>query len=276
MTKFRIAWITDPHLNFLRPEALKSFIKDIKLQDPTDVFITGDIAEAPSLVTYLELLDDCLQIPIWFVLGNHDYYRGSIKKVREKMVEMTQGDNNLCWMPRTDYQKLSDKTAVVGVDGWCDGRLGDAEGSRVLMNDWRLIKELRDLGNFNSDPYYKDKLLPYTRELADKEAKELRPKLDLALERFEHVYVLTHVPPWKEATWHEGNHSDDDWLPWFSCKAVGAAIEGAASRYPDKDVTVLCGHTHGSGESQITDNVRAITAGANYGAPKVDRIIEVE
>lgn len=36
-----------------------------------------------------------------------------------------------------------------------------------------------------------------------------------------------HVPPFREASWHQGRISDDDWLPHFTCKAVGDVLREA-------------------------------------------------
>ena len=45
---------------------------------------------------------------------------------------------------------------------------------------------------------------------------------------------------------------------------------------PDRQMTVLCGHTHGSGEAKILPNLRVLTGGAVYGKPRVQRVIELE
>ena len=41
-------------------------------------------------------------------------------------------------------------------------------------------------------------------------------------------------------------------------------------------MTVLCGHTHGSGEAQILPNLRVLTGGAVCGKPWVQRVLEIE
>jgi hypothetical protein len=41
-------------------------------------------------------------------------------------------------------------------------------------------------------------------------------------------------------------------------------------------MTVLCGHTHSSGEAQILPNLRVLTGGAVYGKPALQRVLEVE
>jgi hypothetical protein len=42
-----------------------------------------------------------------------------------------------------------------------------------------------------------------------------------------------------------------------------------------KQMTVICGHTHGAGEAQILPNLRVLTGGAEYGNPVKQRVLEV-
>ena len=77
----RAAWTTDIHLNFLKEKRRKVFFREISAQNPDMVFITGDIAEAPTLSFHLQEMAECIQKPLYFVLGNHDYYYGSIEDV---------------------------------------------------------------------------------------------------------------------------------------------------------------------------------------------------
>jgi hypothetical protein len=69
--------------------------------------------------------------------------------------------------------------------------------------------------------------------------------------------------------------SDDTWLPFFTCRAVGDALRDAMSAAPDGRMTVLCGHTHGSGEAGILPDLRVPTGGAAYGKPWVQQVLEV-
>jgi len=89
-----------------------------------------------------------------------------------------------------------------------------------------------------------------------------------------HVVVVTHVPPFREAAWHEGRPSNDDWVPWFACKATGEAIVACARDCPRTEFIVLCGHTHGAGIHSPAANVMVHTAVAEYGAPGVQRLFE--
>jgi hypothetical protein len=44
----------------------------------------------------------------------------------------------------------------------------------------------------------------------------------------------------------------------------------------DRRMTVLCGHTHGDGEAQVSSNIRVLTGGAIYTQPVIQRVLEVE
>ena len=49
----RATWLTDIHLNFLRPLALKAFYDRLKAEQPDVLLITGDIAESDSVGRFL-------------------------------------------------------------------------------------------------------------------------------------------------------------------------------------------------------------------------------
>jgi 3',5'-cyclic-AMP phosphodiesterase len=53
-------------------------------------------------------------------------------------------------------------------------------------------------------------------------------------------------------------------------------LAGAMKRWPGRKMTVLCGHTHGSGEAKILPNLNVLTGGAEYGTPVVQRILEID
>jgi Icc-related predicted phosphoesterase len=94
------------------------------------------------------------------------------------------------------------------------------------------------------------------------------------LDRYKEVVMLTHVPPLREACWHEGNISDDEWAPHFTCKAVGDVLLEVMPDYPDHSLMVLCGHTHGRGETHPLPNLRILTGAAQYGNPDIEQIFQ--
>lgn len=44
---------------------------------------------------------------------------------------------------------------------------------------------------------------------------------------------------------------------------------------PDRDLTVLCGHTHGRGYVEVLPNLRVKTGGATYGSPAIEEVLTV-
>ena len=46
----RCSWLTDIHLNFLKPLALKGFYDRVKAERPDALLISGDIAESDTVV----------------------------------------------------------------------------------------------------------------------------------------------------------------------------------------------------------------------------------
>jgi Icc-related predicted phosphoesterase len=264
----KLAWATDIHLNFLDDDGVRSFRREIARQSPNALLLAGDIAEAGSLEKYLLLLGGTLNVPVYFVLGNHDFYGGRISSVREAMRQLTRKDpQRFAWLPAAGVVRLTDTTALVGVDGWGDGCLGNYSGSKIELNDWLQIDELKFLD--------KSMRLKKLRNLGLESADLLRKLLDEALAKYSRVIVLTHVPPFKETCWHEGKISDDEWLPWFTCRAVGDALVAAAEKHADKHIAVYCGHTHGGGFAEIRNNLIVHTGSAEYGKPSTQPAIDL-
>lgn len=265
--QLRFAWITDPHLNFLEPHDLARFFAEMREQaaEFDGFLVTGDIGEAPSVVELLKQWDDRVGKPTYFVLGNHDFYFGSIAEVRTQVDRLCAARPGLHYLTHRGVIEVGRQTALVGHDGWADARSGDYERSYVMMNDYRLIAELAGVG--------KRERWPLLKEMGDQAADHLRRVLGDAVSRFDNVWVATHVPPLREACWHEGQISDDEWAPHFTCLAVGDVLLQTADAHPHCRLEVFCGHTHGEGVTQPRPNLTIHTGGAVYGSPRIDRVI---
>ncbi len=73
----------------------------------------------------------------------------------------------------------------------------------------------------------------------------------------------------------QGRTSADDFLPYFSSKAIGDVMQKVMQTHPRSYLLVLCGHTHGDGQLQVLDNLRVLTGDAEYGKLKLLRRLEV-
>ena len=278
----RVAWATDIHLDFLADEQVRAFAAALAEPQPEAVVLSGDLSHAELLEHHLRLLLDVLRCPVYFVLGNHDYYGSSIVDVRQAIALLCARRGRLRWLPACGVVSLSEETALIGVDGWADARLGDLVGTNVVLNDFFHIAELAA----TLDPQVRARpaLLrgsergPLHRALQDlgaAEAARCEQLLSAALASHSQVLVVTHVPPFAAACWHEGRLSDDNWLPYFTCAALGEVLRAQALAHPGRTITVLCGHTHGAGEAQIEPNLRVLTGAAVYRRPQLQRVLEL-
>jgi 3',5'-cyclic AMP phosphodiesterase CpdA len=261
----RLGWATDIHLNFLRDAELADFCQALCRSQADAFLITGDIAEAASVVRFLEGVDRAVGRPIYFVLGNHDYYGGSVANVRAAVSGMCDRSERLRWLGAGGIVELTPDIALVGHDGWADGRAGDWDHSTVMLNDYVLIWDLVGLRMGDR--------LKRMQRLAAESADALAELLPRALARYRRVVVGTHVPPLREACWHDGKISDDNWLPHFTSIAMGDALMGAARAHPESELLVLCGHTHGAGVTRPLPNLEVRTGGAEYGAPALADVL---
>jgi len=264
----RLAWLTDIHLDFLTLQHIQDFCYKA-LESKADAFIIGgDISVAPALHTHLRILEHYWKRPIYFVLGNHDYYRGSIKDVRGALPSFLSKHDNLHWLLLEGVVRLSDSTALIGHGCWADGRLGLGSASEIMLNDYALIEELTGLGQVA--------LFRKLNVLGDRAAAELQPVLQEALANYSEVIAVTHVPPFEESAAYNHHISDGQFLPHFVCHAVGEMMRDEMRRHPEQKLTVLCGHTHGAGEAHIAENLVVKTGGARYRYPEVQQVITVE
>jgi Icc-related predicted phosphoesterase len=264
----RIVWLTDLHLEFVDTEAALDFIDQIAALSPDLVLIGGDTGTARNLGVFLRAFDERIQRPIFFVLGNHDFYHGSVKQIHSLADEISESSQWLRWLTTQGIVEITSSTCLLGHDSWADGRLGNGSNSQVELNDYYLIKEFAGLSR--QERYRK------MGDLGDLVANHFRRLLPLACASYQNILLLTHVPPFREACWHEGGISDDEFLPHFTCKAVGDTLRATMLQNPQTDLTVLCGHTHGYGEVDILPNLHIKTGDAEYGQPKMQEMMAIE
>lgn len=267
----KLAWLTDIHLNFLDSDKRNNFYQEIFNACCDAVLISGDIAEAPSLVELLNEMSVTIKKPIYFVLGNHDYYYDQIKEVKKKMIALSKEKSQLYWLPACGIQNLSNHSILLGQDGWADARLGDYVNSKVSLNDSRMIVDL-----FQAKIIGKFQLLDKMQQLADLDAIQMQVDLLKAVNQNpKRVIVLTHIPPFKEACMHNGEISSEDSLPYFSSKVVGDVLMKVAEENPAIEFLVLCGHTHNEAKYQPIGNLIVKVGRAEYNQPLIQKIISV-
>src|SRR5438067_12136053 len=103
--------MTDLHLNFLRPLALKAFYGKVAAERPDALLVTGDTGEGDTVAGFLA--DLAAIAPVYFVLGNHDFYRATIRDVRDRV----RTNPRATWLPPKGPIQLTDRGVRIGVGG---------------------------------------------------------------------------------------------------------------------------------------------------------------
>jgi 3',5'-cyclic AMP phosphodiesterase CpdA len=261
----RLAWATDLHLDSVDLADVEAFCDSIKADNVAALVLSGDIAEARNVVEWLELLHSRLRLPIHFVLGNHDFYGSDIATVRGLVSSL---DNpHISYLPSTGPVQLTPEVALVGHDGWGDCRIGDLKNFELLRDCFEIrdLSETMDLGTLRAGNLKRGRLRRKLQALGQDSAEALAPHVHQAARNSESVLVVTHVPPFREACWHDGSISAPTWLPGFTCKAVGDMLIRVSEEAATKHFTTLCGHTHGFGHVRMRRNLDVHTGFGDYG-----------
>jgi UDP-2,3-diacylglucosamine pyrophosphatase LpxH len=264
-----LVFATDIHLNFCDEAKIRRFAKSVLSKEPTALALGGDLSEAPQLEMHLRYLEMCLEgLPMYFVCGNHDYYHGSVKNVREGLRSRFKTGKSI-WLPTAGVVTLSPGAALVGHDGWYDGGYpehGDWFQSRLGMSDYQIIQEL-------SSPQCPNKHMRYAamQKLARQGAKHIRKFLPRAFETYDKVFYVTHVSPFAETSLGLNKRmSDRDWMPSFCTRLSGEALMEVMKKMPaEKKLIVLCGHSHTEAWHRPLPNLYCYCGKARYGQPAV-------
>jgi hypothetical protein len=262
-----ILWTSDPHLDHASDPARAGYRNQLRDAPGTALVSTGDTSVNSHLIADLEFLADAAARPLYFVLGNHDHYGSSVAAVRDGVLALGERRREIQWLPPAGVVSLDADTALIGVDGWADGRHGDPLATRFVLNDDRFIGEI-------AAQQTRAAKLAVKRALADADANRLHVLLDRAVTTARTIVIATHVPPFPEALPTSGRLAQPGWLPLLVCGATGSVIRATATSNPGHQFLVLSGHTHAAMDVRIAANLRCVVAGARYGEPGA-RTIEV-
>lgn len=268
----RYTWITDIHLNFLGESRRAEFYAKLAHDKSNIILLSGDIAEAPSVCRLLDEMALQVKKKIYYVLGNHDYYRGSIAEIRHDVHKLSISRRNLIFLTMSPSTNLSPDTFLLGVDGWADAQYGDYDNSKVALNDQFLIEDLKAAW-CKGRPALKQKMI----DMASHDTEQLLFKLKSTVKhKPKRILIVTHIPPFRETCLHEGMISDDNFLPFFGNKTMGDMLLQFAERNKKIKLAVLCGHTHSKAQYFPLLNLSVYAGHAEYHHPDSQGTFELE
>ena len=140
----RLIWTTDLHLNFADRHAYVRLISAIRDLRGDALLIGGDTGEAHSFPGYVDRLQSAVGLPVYMVLGNHDFYGDSIANVSASMINLTRLNPKISWLSRQPAV-LSSTICLAGLEGWGDAGYGDYFHSRAQIADFDLIEDFKGL-----------------------------------------------------------------------------------------------------------------------------------
>lgn len=255
----KLAWLTDIHANHLSKKELEHFLASVWLKHPDAVLVGGDTSDGNF--EFLERIAKLLKLPVYYVLGNHDFYGMDLGGVY-KIAETTTEPSNLHYLPAVGPVNLEQGAKLIGIGGWGDAKCGLLEEAEGIA-DMEYIDEFR--GMSKNSPSYKALL----NELGEEQANGLEAQL-LSLKKAPHTLViLTHVCPFPWAAYYDGKLSSPIWQPHFVWGAGGRVIAEYAKKNPTRRIVCLTGHSHSKGEVTKQGNIVVIAGnGSDYGKPQ--------
>lgn len=255
--KFKYLWLTDLHLDKLFPWKKYSFIKSLQKEAPEGIIITGDISNGRNTCDDLEMMAKAVHCPIYFILGNHDYHWSSLEGTHCKIRDLCSKYPNLIWITEAGIVPINDEVAFIGTEGWYNAEQGKPEYLKFTL-DWLLIEDFRKLPNMNER-------IKAWRKIAEQSSKKIESLLEEAIElKYKTIYVLTHFPPWKEATRDVGTFMEKFWLPYNTNLHLGRGIEKVMAKHKKHYVHVFSGHTHCQTSILVSRNIQCTVNDATY------------
>lgn len=221
-------------------------------------------------------VEQAFGVPVYFVLGNHDFYGLSGLDAAVEWRKVNQPSQpGVVWLRDAPPVELCPGVVLTGHEGWYDARCGDPMGTDVMLRDFFEIGDFRSFMGLRPTRFVdRVGLVEACRAVADRWAEEARGKLAAALAQSPtRVLFATHVPPFARACWHKGAVSDVNWLPWFTNVALGAVLADVATANPKVRFDVYCGHTHSPGIYTHLPNLVVYTGRSEYRTATVSKVI---
>ncbi len=261
-----VIWLTDIHLDLASSEVREEFFLKLKTHPSKTILVGGDTADGPLSHHFLKEMAKITQKKIYFILGNHDFYGLSIGVQKERTKALSKENSALCYLTGHDPIPLSPTVALIGHDGWADGRENGESflTSALHIRDYVEIEELK--GRTPSE------LQEALFDLGDEAAKETEEKLLLALDSYQKVLFITHAPPFRAACMYEGKITGSAWAPHFVSQVMGRMLKRVLEKYPEKECLVLAGHSHHEAHVQVLPNLKVQVAESCYGAPRIQTL----
>jgi 3',5'-cyclic AMP phosphodiesterase CpdA len=264
----RLLWLTDLHLDRAPAKVREQFYFRLNEGAFDAAVITGDISCGHGIEMHLaEIARATVPKMVYFVLGNHDFYRSTFANVQRRVEVVCARNSNLRQLGHGEIIPLGKSDALIGHQGWADGRAGWGARSLAHNPDFQAIGDFRGLS--------KEEAFEHLKRLGNNCAKYFRGLLPYALTCHRHVWIATHVPPFSQAALYDGQPCDRLRQPFFANIAAGGVICSIGRKFLDRRLTVICGHTHSRSTVRAAENIDVLVGAARPGTPDFQHVFSL-
>ncbi len=95
--KRELLWLSDVHADILGFSLLGHYA-NLSRKRPRGILVTGDLSNAIRLAKDLAVLATSFRCPVYFALGNHDFYGGSLLGVQQLVRGLCSRHANLVYL----------------------------------------------------------------------------------------------------------------------------------------------------------------------------------
>lgn len=247
----KILWLTDTHVDKLAPESYQELLEFIIASKADGMWLTGDIGDPPHNIEFLKTLFEKFKKPVYFVLGNHDFYAYKIADMRYEVVQLVKTyplANYLSETPGFDI----DGHIIFGMD--CFANTGQDIIQQMTWDSDHIL----DL-----DAPNESHLKAQLNALAEKDAKRLLKKCQKQIHnRRQKVSILTHVPPSDALKGQFVVKPLQQKRSVFYSPILSEVLHQLASDFPSIQFNVYSGHIHQTQRYQIAENMMGYVAKA--------------
>ena len=259
-TASKIAIATDLHLDKARPETVATFLGSLGGVQADIMLLAGDLSNRANYSEHLALLAREFGRPVILVRGNHDFFGGSMKSADACHARAIDEAGDVMHLNGDQVVEIADGVGIIGHDGWYDGISGLGIAT---PNEIPGLMEITEYRNGNRDISFKI-MLARSHESAEAIARGI---VQAARKGITRIIVLTHVPPFVEATRYNGSVTSDELLPFFCNAPLGEVLLAFSRERPDVRIHILCGHTHRASR-MVLGNLSVETLAGKSGHPR--------
>jgi predicted phosphohydrolase len=215
--KLNIRYLSDLHLEFIKPNNIQNFIKNIPSGNDEICILAGDIGN-PYQMNYnifMEFISKNFK-KTFVISGNHEYYNKTktIQDTNEFMKQYFKKFNNISFL-NNNYE-IYENICFIGTTLWSK-----------ITNPINEINDVYKIPNFDYIEYNKLNMLSVDF-------------LEDALKNNDNVIVITHHVP--SYSLIDNKYKTRDMIPynqWFYCN-----MDELIERYKNKIKCWIYGHTH--------------------------------